>query len=150
MGFQNFQISPHYKIHVFPLKPLNWWQGHNFWPNILIFLHSLRHRPLHIVAIRRKCTMVVGLNGTPYPWWWGRWLAVFPSVVLFLVVYIGLKHLLCGVGVEVLFDLYASLPHGLGGDCRFLVSCPGSWQGVTSSLLNRQADHLRECPDLPG
>ena len=37
----------------FLLKPLKWWQGHNFRPNIkTFFLQSPRNRPLHIVAIR--------------------------------------------------------------------------------------------------
>ena len=42
-----FAFTPMY----FPLKPLEWWRGHNFRPNIQIFLRSLRNRPLQIVAI---------------------------------------------------------------------------------------------------
>ena len=51
----------------------------------------------------------------------GRWLAVFPGVVLFLVVYIGLNLLLCRVDVGGVFSLLVCLPRGLGGSCHFLV-----------------------------
>ena len=66
MGFKNFMIFPHYKIHVFPLKPSKWWQDHNFRPSIPFFLHSLRNRALHIFAIHRNCTIVLSLNSIPY------------------------------------------------------------------------------------
>ena len=33
-----FSDLPHYKIPIFPLKPLKLWRGHNFRPYILFFL----------------------------------------------------------------------------------------------------------------
>ena len=54
--------DPRFPIKTFKMVPRSQFQA-----KYSYFLHSLRKRPLHILAIRRKCTMVVVLNNTPYP-----------------------------------------------------------------------------------